>query len=197
MHAALQHAPRRAAHARPRSSSRLRSAALTGLILTGATVLGLAGAGGTYALLSARAETSSATITAGTLDLRIDGQASAALGNLPVSPAAPVVRAFTVTSVGDVPSTLRGSVTATTAQQITSSAQVRITPVASAAACAPGLAGALAPLSNYSAPNLGRIAAGAQRTFCLEVRLAANTPVAQSGQSIGFTLDITTTQEVS
>ncbi|WP_413317399.1 hypothetical protein AA0Z99_11255 [Agrococcus sp. 1P02AA] len=199
MHAAPQHAPRRAAHTRSRvrRGSRFRSAAVTGLILTGATVLGIAGAGGTYALLSARAETAGATVTAGTLDLRVDGQAAAALGTLPVTPATPVARAFTVTSIGDVPSRLSASVSATTAQEITANAQVRITPVTSAAACAPGLSGPLAALNGYAAPSLGRIEAGAQRTFCLEVRLNPGTPVAQSGQGIGFTMNITATQEAS
>ncbi|NUL49315.1 hypothetical protein F7P69_29570 [Cellulosimicrobium funkei] len=135
------------------------------------------------------------TITASTFDLQVNGAASAGLGTWDVNPATPVARAFTVTSVGSVPSTVTAQVTASTSQAITTNTQVRITPVTNAAACTVGLSGPLAALDGYTAPSLGTLAAGQTRTFCLEVRLNPDTPVTQSGQGVGMTVDMTATQE--
>lgn len=164
------------------------------LLAAGATVLGVAGAGGTYALLSSTAETPEVTLTAGTLDLQVNGATTAALGTWNVTPATPVARSFTVSSTGDIPATLSAGVRATTSQAITANTQVRITPVTTAAACTVGLSGPLAALDGYSAPSLGSLTPGQTRTFCLELRLNPNTPVAQSGQGVGMTVDITATQ---
>lgn len=157
--------------------------------------MGLGAAGGTYALLSANmnVEGSGVTITAGSFDLSIGGGSPAAN----ISPSTPSARAFTVTSVGDVPSTLSARITATTSTAITGNTEVRITPVADAAACVVGRQGISQPflnLSGYTSPPLGALAAGETRTFCLEVRLKAETPVSQSGQGVAFTLTVTGTQ---
>ncbi len=165
--------------------------------MAGATLVGLSCAGGTYALLSATEEVPEATITAGTLDLRVNGSSSAALGTWTVTPTTPVARAFTVSSASDVPSTLSASARATTSQAIIGNTQLRITPVASAAACTVGLSGPLGDVNGYSVSSLGRLAETQTRTFCLEVRLKAGTPVTQSGQGVGFALEVTATQEAN
>jgi predicted ribosomally synthesized peptide with SipW-like signal peptide len=178
---------------RRRPASRLRALCVTTGVALGALVVGLSGAAGTYALLSDRAETPRATVSAGTFDILVNGQRTSPLGTWNLTPATPAVRSFTVTATGDVPSTLSARITATTSQGITASTQARVTPVASAAACTVGLGGTLADLNGYSAP-LGDLARGQTRTFCLETRLKDGTPVTQSGQGLSFTLTMTATQ---
>ena len=163
-----------------------------------AVAIGLSGAGGTYAFLTSTANTSAATLTAGTLTLQLNGAASASLGAFAVSPNAPVARVFSVTNTGDAPAALDAAIAATSAPTITSYTRARITPVATAAACTIGLGGAQAALNGYAAtlPG-GSLAAGSTRWYCLEVSLDASTPATVSGQGLGFTLTVNGTQSTN
>ncbi|GGE97841.1 hypothetical protein GCM10011313_21100 [Mycetocola zhadangensis] len=196
VHANTKYTARRDSRRLAKASSRARSLLTATLLSGGALALGLASAGGTYALLNASVQTPAVTVTAGTFELRVNGAASSALGTwAAVTPATPVARSFTVTSVGDVPSVLNARIATTTSTAITANTQARLTPVANAAACAVGLGGPLADLSGYTLGSLDRLAAGQTKTYCLEVRLRPATPTTQSGQGVGFTLTIGADQE--
>lgn len=173
---------------------RLRSLAWSTTVVTTATVLGLAGAGGTYALLQDTTSMPGATVQAGTLDLRINGQASAALGSWELSPAAGQVRTFTVTNTGNVAANLSASAAITSQQAIGTHTQARLTPVTSVAQCRTGLAGSQGALNGYSVAALDTIAAGQTKTYCLELSLASNTPVTLAGQGVSFSLTVNAAQ---
>ncbi|WP_427870190.1 hypothetical protein [Leucobacter luti] len=190
---------RRALRAETRSSRqrrRIRGLAVSAAMLTGATLLGLGAAGGTYALLNARAELGGATISAGTAELRIDGAASASLADLSVGPGAPAARAVTVSNTGHVTLDLSARATPTAAPAILANTQIRLTPVSSAAQCVPGRPGpAPAPLSGYTKSGIGALAptgpaSSGTTVLCLELSLRDGTPVEQSGQQVPFTLTI-------
>ena len=190
---------RRALRAESRSSRqrrRVRGLAVSAALITGATLLGLGAAGGTYALLNARAELGGATISSGTAELRVDGAASARLDALTVGPGAPAARAVTVSNTGDVTLDLTARATPTASPAILANTQIRVTPVSFAAECVPGRPGAApAPLSGYSVAGLGALApkkTGSQGSamLCLELSLRDGTPVEQAGQEVPFTLTI-------
>lgn len=183
--------PAEDARSTPPLGARARALVAALIISFGALVLGLGAAGGTYALLSASAETPEATLTAGSFDLRIGGESPSAT----VTPASPVLRTFTVTSVGDVPSALSVRIAATSTQAITANTQVRISPLATGATCTVGLSGQIADLDGYTNPSLGRLEAGGTRSFCLELRLKPGTPATQSGQGVAFSIRVDGSQE--
>lgn len=159
-----------------------------------AVVVGVGGAGGTYALLSVTAPFSGATLTAGTLGMQLNGASSASLGAFAVSPNTPVAKPFSVAITGDVPATLRAEIAASSTS-ITSYARARITPVAGAAACEAGLGGSQKALNGYDEPlSGGSLAAGATRWYCFEVALATGTPATVSGQGLTFTVTVRGTQ---
>lgn len=186
---------RRAAERRPARLIRRLALATGGVAL--ATALGIAGAAGTTALLNARAPLEGATITAGTMDLNINGAAVATLGTWQVTPAAPQARSFTVTNVSTVPVDLGASIATTSSTAITADTTARLTRLSGAATCTTGLAGTSGPLPGYAATGLGTLAAGQSATLCLEVGLRADTPVERSGQAAAFTLTVTSTQRAS
>ena len=168
------------------------------LASTAAVVVGLSGAGATYAFLTSTTNAPGATLTAGTLTLRIDGTSSASLGTFEVSPNTPVARAFNVANTGDAPATLDATIEATSTPQIASHALARITPVAGSAGCAVGLGGTQAALDGYSvALGGGPLAGGATRWYCLEVALAAGPPATVSGQGLDFDVTVAGTQSAS
>lgn len=178
-------------------ASRLR-ALVTSTLTTGLAVLiGVSGAGGTYAWLTASATAPGATVQAGTLTLQINGAASAALGTWEATPNTPQVKSFTITNTGNAPASLTGAIAATTTPALTPYATARLTNVANPAACVPGLGGAQGALNGYTTAAFDTIAAGTTRTYCLEVGLAAGTPVSVSGQSLNFSLTVTGTQSGS
>ncbi|MFT3970353.1 MAG: hypothetical protein QM695_08735 [Micropruina sp.] len=159
-----------------------------------AVVVGVGGAGGTYALLSVTTPFSGATLTAGTLGLQLNGASSASLDAFAVSPNTPVAKPFSVTITGDVPATLRADITADSTS-ITSYARARITRVTDTTACAINLTGSQGALQGYSETlGGGSLAAGATRWYCFEVALATNTPATVSGEGLTFTVTITGTQ---
>lgn len=175
-------------------AGRLRALATVTVVLGALTVLGVAGAGGTYALLSARTETAPVTLTAGTMHLQVQGAVTADLGTWTLTPATPQARAFTVGLSGDVPGSLSARLAATTTPAILANTQARLTPVGSAAACTVGLGGPLADLNGYTRVGFDTLVAGQVKTYCLELRLKAGTPVAQSGQGVSFTVTLDATQ---
>lgn len=170
---------------------------VTSILATGlAVLLGLSGAGGTYAWLSASGSTPGATVRSGTLALLINSSSSAVLGNWVVAPTKPVAKSFTVTNTGDAPAVLAAKITATTTPAITANATARVTPVANSAACVPGLSGAAGALNGFTnTAGLGAVAAKATVTMCLEIGLATNTPLSVNGQTLNFTLNISGTQK--
>lgn len=189
--------PRREARIQAKRASRRTLA--TSTLATGLAVLiGLSGAGATYALLSASVTAQGATVQSGTLTLLVNGSSSAALGNWAVAPSTPIAKAFTVTNTGDAAADLVAQTATTTNPSLASYATARVTPVANSGACTVGLAGTQGPLNGYTSPAaLSTIAAGATQTFCLEVGLVANAPGSVSGQSLNFTLNINGTQNAA
>ncbi|MFT4294497.1 MAG: hypothetical protein QM582_03690 [Micropruina sp.] len=181
-----------------RHGRRLRALAQATLAASVAVLVGLSGAGATYALLSSTTNASGATLTAGTLGLQLNGASSASLGNFAASPNTPVAKAFSVRNTGDAPASLDAEIEATSTPQITAYTRIRITPVANASACATGLAGTPAVLDGYAATlGGGTLAPGAVRWYCFEIALAANTPGTLSGQGLGFTMTVNATQKAN
>ena len=185
---------RRAASRRARRRRRIRALALSTSVITGATLLGIGTAGGTYALLNVRADLRGATLTAGSAGLRLNDAASADLGTVTVAPATPATLAAKVTNVGGVRLRLSAHTSATSSPGILPHTQVRLTPVANAAACAPGLGATPAPLSTFTTQDFATLAPGASRWVCLEVSLRSGTPSDLAGQQVPFTLTVSGVQ---
>ena len=169
----------------------------TTAVIAVCTVGGLAAAGGTYAFLNAGANMPGAKISAGTLDLQINGKAADALGAWNLTPAAPQAKSFTITNVGDVDVTLSAAATIDVTSAIAANVQARITPVANAAACTVGLTGTRQDLAAYSQSALDAMVKSTTQTYCLELSLKAGTPVSQSGQGLSFTMTMTGTQKAN
>ncbi|MFT4134894.1 hypothetical protein [Microbacterium sp.] len=183
----------------PARRPRRRALVHASLAVAASVVVGLSGAGGTYAFLTSTAGAPGATLSAGTLTLQVNGSASASLGTFAVSPAAPIATAFRVTNTGDAPAALDAAIAATSTPLLASHALARITEVAGSEACTTGLGGPQAALPGYAAVlgDGASLSAGATRWYCLEVALAADTPIAASGQGLGFTLTVNGTQSTS
>lgn len=164
-------------------------------VVGAATVLGLATAGGTLALLTANQTVPGATITAGSLDLTVNGASSASLGGLAVLPGVPQAIPVTVANTGTTPASLTATINVTSSGTINDRLRARITPVTNAAACAPGLASAQGSLNGFTAADFTSLAAGASTVVCLEIALDEATPIALSGQSATFTATVTATQK--
>lgn len=114
---------------------RLRSLVYGTVASAIAVIIGLSGAGATYAFLSSTVSAPGATVTAGTLTIQINGSNSAALGPFAVSPSVPVAKAFSVQNTGNAPATLDAAISAATTPAITSHTLARVTEVANSAAC--------------------------------------------------------------
>lgn len=186
---------RRIAERRGRHVRRLRSLATATALLTASTLIGIAAAGGTYALLNDKATMKGATVTSGNLQLLINNAQAANLGNFTITPARAQAKSFVITNTGDVNVNLSAAATNTSAQALVANTRIRVTPVASAAACQPGLSGQQAPLASYTNSNLGSLNKGTTGFFCLELSLAPGTPVEQSGQQFSFTLTVNGAQK--
>lgn len=183
---------RRAAATKP---SPARSLLVTTALTAVCAVVGLSAAGGTYAFLNAKTSVGGATIKAGSMSLQVNDAGTSTIEDATVAPQSPVAKPFTVTNVGSVPVTLDAAITATSSLDINSYTRALITPVANAAACATGLTGTRAVLPGYSRTGLDTLTPGQKKTYCLERSLADNTPVALSGQSVSFTLTMTSNQK--
>lgn len=194
--ATRRNAPRRSAR---RRRSRLRGFALTTAAVAVAVLIGLSGAGVTYAFLNAKATLPGATITAGTAAIQINGSAAATLGNQTLSPNTPAVWAFTVGNTGSVKMDISAALAATTSPAYASAARALLVPVANTAACTAGVAGTPAPLIGYTAPTstMGIIAAGGSQVYCLVVSLPAGTSSAGAGSPLSFTLTVAAAQSAN
>ena len=188
---------RRALRAR-RRRGRLHSLLVSTLATGVAVTLGVASAGVTTAFLTASASAPGGTITAGTLELQINGAPSAALGAWEPTPNTPAVKSFTITNIGDATADLSAAIAVTApAPALTSHVTARLTPVANAAACVAGLAGTQAPIRGYAATNVASVAAGASRVFCLEMAITPGAPSTVAGQSLAFTMTVSGLQSAS
>lgn len=177
---------------------RLRSLVYGTVASAIAVIIGLSGAGATYAFLSSTVSAPGATVTAGTLTIQINGSNSAALGPFAVSPSVPVAKAFSVQNTGNAPATLDAAISAATTPAITSHTLARVTEVANSAACVTGLAGPQGTLHGYSSALAGgSLQPAATRWYCLEVSLPAATPATVSGQGFNFTMTVGATQSAS
>lgn len=188
---------RRIAGRRGRHVRRLRSLATATAMLAASTLVGVAAAGGTYALLNDKATMNGATIKSGTLQLQIQGSGSYNFGNFSVTPNTPVAKSFTLTNVGDVNVSLSAASTTTSGSQLVPNARIRITPVTSTAACVPGLPGQQGPVASYTNTNVGNLAKGTSSIYCLELSLDQGTSANFSGQSFPFTVTISGAQRAA
>lgn len=177
--------------ARRRTSRLLVSCGVVG----GALVLGLAAAGGTFAALAATQTVPGATVTAGSLDLTVNGASAATLGAYSVTPATAQAFPLTIANTGTSPVELTTTIAVTSAAEVADNMLARITPVASTAACVPGLTGTQSPLRDFTAAGFVSLAAGQSQLVCLEIALDPATPVALSGQSASFTATVTGIQK--
>lgn len=173
----------------------LRRGAAPALAVAAAAALGLAGAGGTQALLQDKAVVPGATITAGTLDLRINGESSPTIGSWDLSPTAPQAHAFTVTNIGDVAASLSAKAAITTRQTIGAHTEARLTPVSGSGQCRAGLHGTRGALDGYTVTALDTIPAGQTKTYCLELSLQRDIPGELAGQGVSFSLIVDAAQK--
>ncbi|MFS0865863.1 hypothetical protein AB3M83_00830 [Microbacterium sp. 179-B 1A2 NHS] len=153
------------------------------------TVLGILGGGGTFALWnSSAAAGAQATITAGTAQLALTGQAPAATG---LYPGRTVYAVTTVSNTGSVPLAL--SLTATgAATEFTRALLITAAPTTSAADCTAGRVTDSRSAAVGTAADLGlSLAPGATRQLCLGVGLPADAPASTAGAAttaLAFTL---------
>ncbi|MFC4224499.1 hypothetical protein [Lysinibacter cavernae] len=164
-------------------------------VIGGATVLGLASAGGTLAALSASQTIPGATLTAGSLDLTLNGASTVTLDEFSVLPGAPQVAPVTVENIGTTPMGLTTTIAVSTSAAINDHFTARVTPVPSATTCVPGLAGAADTLDGFAASEFADVDPGESIVVCLELMLDEATPVALSGQSASFTATVTGSQK--
>ncbi len=184
--------------ARPRRR-RVRSL-ITAVALSAAAVLiGLSGAGVTYAFLTATAIQPGATITAGTAAIQIDGSAAATLGNRTLSPNTPAAWAFTVANTGSVKMDISAAIAATTSPAYSAATRALLVPVASTAACTATVGGTPAPLAGFTATTstMGVIAAGGSQVYCLVLSLPVGTSGTGAGSPLSFTVTVNAAQSAS
>ena len=180
-----------------RGAGPLRRLGRTTAVLAGITTLGLAAVGSSFALLGARERLPGAVVTAGTAELRIDGEESARLPDFAVTPASPGARAFAVENRGTVGLALTAEVRPAASPELLGCAGARLLRVDDRAACAPGLPGAqAAALDGFRTEELPAVPAGEARILCLELSLTAGASAALSGQRVPFELVVTGVQRV-
>ena len=185
---------RRAARRGRRASraTRMMQAALGAVLMT---VLGILAGGGTYALWSAVASTGSqATLTAGTAELSLSGNAPSATGLYPGRTAYAVT---TVRNTGTTP--LRLSLTAGAAStDLGRALAVTAAPLPSGSSCAAGLPGGPGSVALGSATDLGiTLAPGATTQLCLGVGLPTAAPVTAAGGTASVSFTVTGIQVLS
>lgn len=163
-------------------------------VVAGAIALGLAAAGTTTAALSTSQTMPGATITAGSLDLTVNGTDSAELGAYSMVPGAPQARAFTVTNTGTTAADLTTTIAVSSTEPIKESMRARVTAVADREGCVTNLAGAQGALDGFSSSGYATVEAGESVIVCLELSLLDTTPITQAGQSASFTATVTGTQ---
>ncbi len=164
--------------------------------LAGAVVLGIAGAGGTYAMWNSSTTLNPGTITAGSTGLTVNSvtnytiPANAMIGVLLPGRSTITTAPLAVRNPGNTPVSVTAG-TATVTGALASQVTVAIRQVAGAAsACTPTAVGGTP--TTLTAPVA--LAAGATVYVCVEVQLRTTAPAASQGQTAQFTLPLTAVQ---
>lgn len=168
------------------------------LALTVAVVLTIGGAG-TFALWSGSAQANGGTVSSGTTGLTVNNAENAVITGLDASklgPGSSVVSAITLKNTGVTPLTIAVTQSAVTAQtnSLADELTVRLTPVASAGACAPALSGPSGRIPSFTTSPSAALAAGASAIYCLELMLDLDAPTGTQGGTTAFRLTFTGTQ---
>ncbi|MET1044224.1 MAG: TasA family protein [Microbacteriaceae bacterium] len=176
---------------RPKTRTLLLAAAAT------AVVVALIPVGGTYALWNDVETVSPGTITSGSMALTVSTPTLTASAWSNLLPGQSAAQSFSVTNTGTVAASLAASVAVSApAPLIASHMTLRLTPVATAAACGPSLTGGVtAPLTTYSSVIAAALPANSTKVICAEVLLNTNAPIAVQGQSAAFGITLTATQK--
>lgn len=165
-------------------------------VMAGAVILGVAGAGGTYAMWNSSTTLNLGTITSGTTGLTVNAQNSYAI------PASSMVGSLlpgrsVITSVPlAVKNTGTVGLTVTAGSPLISGAlsgnlSVAVRQVASSSsACTPTATGGT--MSTMTSPVT--LAAGSTIYVCVEAQLASSAPATVQGQSANFTIPFNGTQ---
>lgn len=168
------------------------------VIVAVCVALGIAGAGGTLAYLNASVAVPGATVSAGTLTLRINGAASVALGTWNPTPNAADAKAFMVSSTGDVPSQITSDINVTSTQALRNYVRLRVVQVANATACTSSLTGGTSgQITSFPAGALTSLDPNETQWLCAIVSLDSPVPIARAGESVAFSMTLTATQQVS
>lgn len=182
--------PARARHRVRRSLRHRVTFTVTGMLASaamigGAAIIGLASAGGSYALWNGAAPVTSNTITSGSLSLTVNTVASYALDGTVWSRMLPgdvVSQQVTLNNTGTTNATVKATATAP-------SGAIEVRVAKSTCALAGTIGGTSATTSAMLLP--GTLAGGASATVCIQVTLSES--VAQ-GQAAPFTLTFTAEQ---
>jgi len=187
-------------HRHARSSARRRTVPLVA-IASAAVFFSVSGTAGTYALLTARASTSttSTVITSGTADLSLS---TLPLTTTALYPGLTLYGAVTATNTGDVPLVLGVSgLTAPGGSAANALSQALIVGVGAPGTGAACTSGAVTPTwtgsfaSATAAPIGVTVPVGAAQVLCVSVSLPLTAPTASQGQSAAnFALRISGTQ---
>lgn len=175
-----------------RRVARIRGILATAAAVSAAIVLGAGAAGSTYALWNGRTTADAANISTGSIELLVDGQTSAVVTGLDLSPLYPgssVVRAspLVIKNAGTVPLSVSWTGTEVTSpvtalpSHVIASLRPTTAPTCTLTPDGTPLPTTLTPFT---------LAPSATATVCLEVRLSASAPgsVMGAGAQIRLTL---------
>lgn len=157
----------------------VRGMLATSAAVGGASLIAIMAAGGTYALWNGSSKVSSATLTAGTLNLTVDNVASHALSDTPwtdLLPGDSVRQSVTVKNTGTTAATVTTSIGGTPGAFVVTTIK---------GACP---AGAITGTS-----NLGSFAAGEASLVCIQVALPLTALSTEQGQSRSFSVNFSAT----
>lgn len=177
----------------PNAGRTVRGLLTSAAAVMGGVIIAVIATSGSYAYLSDEAGLESATITAGTTGLLVEGASHHAIPGMDVTglvPGTVVYTAFTVSNSGDVDlSVAVGStqVTAATlglADHLTAS----LAPVATPAQCTASVPGAVVgPLPGFTSTRSPvMIPAGYTQVYCLAVSLVGTAPSSVQGGTAAF-----------
>lgn len=157
------------------------------------------GGAGSFALWSGEARADGGTISSATTGLTVNGVQNAVIAGLDASKLGPgmaVVSAVTVANTGAIPLTLAVTSSAVTAQTnaLAGELTVRLTPVATTAACTSGLTGPSGRIVGFTTPASAALAPGSSAIYCLELALDLDAPPSTQGGTTSFSLTYTGTQ---
>jgi predicted ribosomally synthesized peptide with SipW-like signal peptide len=186
---------------RHRAPRRLRWVWALGVALVTAVAAAVVSSGSTYALWNSSAETEGVTVRSGTATLAVTAIAVGAPA--PLAPGTSTTGTFTVRNSGTVPLSVRLALTGTKVAYVPSvpaaavldELTVRLSSVARASDCRPGLSGYSArPAAFDTGSGYSTLPVGDTGTACVEVVLDADAPQTVAGAVTDFTLTVTGTQ---